>query len=163
MLDAVVVESRSFYEPCTTHLIEGLELTYEQEQSLTYSKKNENRYKKHILNVGFKDNEEVQLAIGTFNNNKQAVNLIRYIDGSYIEGVPYFVDTVNTETLRPELHLLNMLYDHYKEVRRIYTGVLKSRSWLPAERWMYGGRKFLAIISRRNWRTDTDDVKFLET
>jgi hypothetical protein len=163
MLDAVVVSSTFGYEPCTTHLIEGLELTYEQEQSLTYSKKNENRYKKHILNVGFKDNEEVQLAIGTFNNNKQAVNLIRYIDGSYIEGVPYFVDTVNTETLRPELHLLNMMYNHYKEVRRIYTGVLKSRSWLPAERWMYGGRKFLAIISRRNWRTDTDDVKFLET
>jgi hypothetical protein len=165
MLDAVVVQETPGigYEPCTTHLIEGLKLTYEQEQSLTYSKKNENRYKKHILNVGFKDNEEVQLAIGTFNNNKQAVNLIRYIDGSYIEGVPYFVDAVNTETLRPELHLLNMLYDHYKEVRRIYTGVLKSRSWLPAERWMYGGRKFLAIISRRNWRTDTDDVKFLET
>jgi hypothetical protein len=164
MLDAVVVEGTAGgFEQCTTHLIEGLELTYEQEQSLTYSKKNENRYKKHILNVGFKDNEEVQLAIGTFNNNKQAVNLIRYIDGSYIEGVPYFVDAVNTEALRPELHLLNMLYDHYKEVRRIYTGVLKSRSWLPAERWMYGGRKFLAIISRRNWRTDTDDVKFLET
>jgi hypothetical protein len=56
-----------------------------------------------------------------------------------------------------------MLYKHYKEVRRIYTGVLKSRTWLPTERWMYGGRKFLAIISRRNWRTDTDDVKFLET
>jgi hypothetical protein len=163
MLDAVVVATNLGYEPCTTHLIEGLELTYEQEQSLTYSKKNENRYKKHILNVGFKDNEEISLEIGTFNNNKQAVNLIRYIDGSYIEGVPYFVDAVNTETLRPELHLLNMLYDHYKEVRRIYTGVLKSRSWLPAERWMYGGRKFLAIISRRNWRTDTDDVKFLET
>lgn len=164
ILDAVVVTtSYGLYEPCSTHLIEGLELTYEQEQSLTYSKKNENRYKKHILSVGFKDNEEVQLTIGTFNNNKQAVNLIRYIDGSYIEGVPYFVDAVNTETLRPELHLLNMMYDHYKEVRRIYTGVLKSRSWLPAERWMYGGRKFLAIISRRNWRTDTDDVKFLET
>lgn len=163
LTDAVILTSMFANLPGSTHLIEGLELTYEQEQSLTYSKKNENRYKKHILNVGFKDNEEVQLAIGTFNNNKQAVNLIRYLDGSYIEGVPYFVDAVNTEALRPELHLLNMLYNHYKEVRRIYTGVLKSRSWLPTERWMYGGRKFLAIISRRNWRTDTDDVKFLET
>ena len=146
-----------------THILKDLEITYEQDQGMTYSKKTENRYKKHITNSGFKGNVVVSLPIGTFNNNLQAVNFIRSQNGDYIEGVDYYDSMVEVVSNRPELHLLDRLYTYYQQVRRRLTGNFLLKTWSPLQRLIYNGRQYMAVIQNRDWQADIDEVMFIET
>lgn len=150
-------------QAASNHLLTGLEVTHEQLQGMTYSGVSENRYKRHIMQSGFKGSRSIGLSIGTMNNNVQAVNFIRYSNGDYIVGVPYYTGNISSATNRPELHLLDRMWEYYGAVRRRFSGVFLVRDWLPTQRFSYLGRQFMAVLKNRDWQRDTDEVLLIET
>ena len=131
------------------------------------SRRSSNTYRRNIMSSGFSDEKSVTLTVGTNNNNIPSDSFICSDIYTQIESLPYYYEG-GTENERPEKNLLSRLVAHYGEVRRAFIGVLKSRFSSAATyllydmRYSYLGRNFFAVVKKKNWREDTQDVKFIE-
>lgn len=145
-------------------IISELSLKHIPTETITSSSRSQNIYRQEIINAGFAGTQEINLDIGTMNNNLQSITFLRdKLLTEYVEKLRYNVgDSVLRQ--RPEEVLLARLVSHYKEIRRIYTGEVRVTNDvnIPSKLWKYQGRYFMAINHQQDWLMERQTVKWLE-
>lgn len=153
---------RDYYYKGT--IISELSIVHIPTETVTSSSRSQNIYRQEIINAGFTGTQEINLEIGTNNNNLQSITFLRdKLLTEYVEKLYYNVgDSVLWQ--RPEEVLLARLASHYKEIRRIYTGEVRVTNDvnIPGKLWKYQGRYFMAINHQQDWLMDRQIVKWLE-
>ena len=131
------------------------------------SRRTRNTYRQNIVSSGFAEDKEIDLSVGTNNNNIPSHSFIKS-GTTLIETLPYYYAQNDIRDERPEKNLLARMVAYYGEVRRAFTGILKMRYNPIATyeilemRYTYLSRKFFAVLKNRNWREDRSEVKFIE-
>lgn len=141
------------------HIITDFSVTLVSETSLVASDRTTNVYRREISSSGFTGETTTDLAIGTFNNNVYSPVFIRDDDNDFIEEIGYGTTPVNE---RPEIHLLSRMALQFGSMRRTYSATVHTGNDLFATRYTYLSRNFAAFVSERNWREDTESLKFIE-
>ena len=146
-----------------SNILSDLEITYLELQSITASQRSNNIYRSVLLS-GFSEEKEVNLTLGTFNNNIASPVFLRDRDNAYIEQISYFGEDprIIYEQQRPEMHLLDRVVAYYSEVRRAFNGIIAIGIEIMLTRYTYLSRVFMAIDANHNWRDDEQNVKFIE-
>ena len=142
-------------------IISDLTVDFLQNIDPMASRRSKNTYRQQILNSGFSEAKEVELSIGTFNNNIPSPCFIKRNSTTYIETLSYYTAS-STETKRPELSLLGRMVSQYGQVRRAFTAVVRSSLNLIICRYIYLSCYFFGVVKKHNWRDDKQEVKFIE-
>lgn len=148
-------------------IITDLRVEFLQTVDPMASRRNNNTYRRTILESGFSSERTIDLTIGTNNNNIPSHCFIKRGD-ELVDSLTYYYDEHTTEDERPEKNLLARMVEQLKEVRRTFTGVLKSKYNALATyrkydmRFGYLDRKFFAVVKAKDWREDMEEVKFIE-
>lgn len=159
-------ESTTVY--CYSHILENLNIVHVLPLSLTLSERGNNTYRKVITDGGFPDDKEIEVVIGTINNNYPSPSFIMNTNSQYIESLNYYYDGGIIKKERPEMNLLDRMVAHYNTIRRMFTAILKVNMGsglgmnFYTNRYTYIGKKFFGIVTRHRWRDDIQDVKLLE-
>jgi hypothetical protein len=146
-------------------IIYDLNVEFVYYNDIVASGRSENRYYRQIVLSGFSDEKEINLEIGTYNNNLISPVFLRDIlnAGEYVQSVEYLTsDEYHSANERPEIHLLNRLEAYCKIVRKTFTATLTAGLDLIKKRYTYLNSAFFGIDARHNWRDDTQEVKFIE-
>lgn len=150
-------------------ILTEMNVTYLPTRSTIISTSETNRYMRTILAQGFSEDVEVDLNIGTFNNNIPSVNLLLDANSAYIQQFTYTpaVGTQSAIAYRPEIRLLDYLQMYYMQKRHIYKATVhKSFEGEDVDFYRgifaYEGRQFTAVLSSRDWKRDTIRAKFIE-
>ena len=138
-------------------IISKLKLIYTASVDETASERTENVYRQDVLSSGFSEDEEVQLAIGTMNNNLPSDEFIKSDATTYIETLSY-----SGVSQRPEMHLISRMASYYDRVRQTLMATVGTGRDLFSTLYSHGGRVFVGIDANHNWRDDIQDVQFIE-
>ena len=146
------------------HIIENIDISFYPIASITAAERKENTYRRTIMLKGFTEEKEIQLDLGTNNNNKFSVSFIKDSTAVYTETMSYSRDEEGQEIYnqRPELHLLDRMVEYYNQIRRSFTGIVSIGIELMQTRYTYLNKIFFGVKSQTNWREDTQQVKFIE-
>lgn len=129
------------------------------------STRSTNVYRKTILERGFSEDKNVDLKIGTINNNPVSTSFIRYrqeIEGTiYPEELWYYNGNDNIKR-RPELRLLDRIAWQVNKVRMSYIATIQQGLEVMHTLYTKDGRFFNGIRSQTNWRDETEEMKFIE-
>lgn len=142
-------------------IISHLQITYLAPVGETVSSRTSNVYRRTILQSGFSENKEIDITLGTINNNVESLSFIKQNLTTYIEKFSY-IDANATINQRPELHLLGRMVDHYGQVRRMLRGIVQRGVELMQTSYGYRGRLYFGVKAATEWRDDTEEVKFIE-
>lgn len=155
-------------------ILTDMNVTYIPTRSTVISTSGTNRYMRTILTQGFSDDVEVDLGIGTWNNNIPSVNLLVDSNSDYIQQLTYKPASGSGEsyvpaiTHRPEIRLLEYLRLYYMQKRHIYKATVHRDIEGGAvdfyqDIFEYEGRRFSSVLSSRDWKKDTIRAKFIES
>ena len=153
---------------CYSHILDGLEITHVLPLSITSSERSQNTYRKLITDGGFSDDKEIDVSIGTINNNYPSPCFVKDSNNNYIESLKYYYEGGIIKSERPEMNLLNRIVAHYNVIRRTFTAILKINMGTGVGldffkyRYTYLGKIFFGIDVQHNWRDDKQEVKFIE-
>lgn len=143
-------------------IITGLEVNVVYERPVTVGD-NDNVYRKTIIDSGFSENKQIDLSLGTNNNNTPSPSLLRTYDNlGFIENISYTASDGSTVQERPEMHLLNRMVEYYKTMRRTMEAKIATGIDLFRNRFSYNGRKYMAIDKKHDWEREEQEVKFIE-
>ena len=143
-------------------IITGLEVNVVYERPVTVGD-NDNVYRKTIIDSGFSENKQIDLSLGTNNNNTPSPSLLRnYGNDEYVETIGYTASDGSTVQERPEMHLLNRMVEYYKTMRRTMEAKIATGIDLFRNRFSYNGRKYMAIDKKHDWEREEQEVKFIE-
>ena len=132
-------------------------------RDVTVSTRSSNVYRKTIMSMGFSEDKEKSLDLGTWNNNLPSPSLLRtYGNDGYVENIGYTASDGSTVQERPEMHLLNRMAEYYKTMRRTMEAKIATGIDLFRNRFSYNGRKYMAIDKKHDWERDEQEVKFIE-
>jgi hypothetical protein len=110
---------------------------------------------------GFNEEKQIELTLGTYNNNMDSLSFIKQNLTTYIERFPY-IDASATINQRPELHLLDRMVYYYGYVRRMFRcNVLRGLDYMQTL-YGYNYRSYFGVKASTEWRDDTEEVKFIE-
>ena len=130
-------------------------------RNITINNKGENVYRRTIMSSGFSQEKEINLKLGTNNNNAPSPSLLRQNTSNFIESIEYTKNGLISNE-RPEMHLLNRMAEYYKEVRRTMEAKIATGIDLFHNRFLYNGRKYMAIDKKHDWEREEQEVKFIE-
>jgi len=143
-------------------IITGLEVSVVYERSVTVGD-SDNVYRKTIIDAGFSEDKDINLEIGTNNNNRRSASLLRDYDNDHdITTLEYVKANGTTVSERPEIHLLNRMVEYYKTMRRTMEAKIATGIDLFRNRFSYNGRKYMAIDKKHDWEREEQEVKFIE-
>jgi hypothetical protein len=127
-----------------------------------------NSYYRHIADQ-FEKDENVSLEIGTVNNNRDSISLLRQADGTLINSyaMNWGQGAVN---VRPEKYLLDRLYEHYQQNQRMlehkYRMTLTDyqNTYLNQIGMIDDVRRVtqLAIVKSHDWRDSVIELMFMD-
>lgn len=144
-------------------ILSGLTIDIVYPRDVTVSSRGSNVYRKTIMEMGFSEDKEKSLKIGTWNNNVSSPSLLRtYNNDGYVESVDYAAADGTTVSERPEMHLLNRMVEQYKTMRRTMEAKIATGIDIFRQRFSYNGRKFMAIDKKHDWEREEQEVKFIE-
>lgn len=155
-------------------ILTDMNVTYIPTRSTVISTSKTNRYMRTIIAKGFSDDVEVDLGIGTWNNNIPSVNLLVDSNSDYIQQLTYKPASgsgesyVPADTHRPEIRLLDYMQLYYMQKRHIYKATVHRDVEGVAvdfyrDIFRYEDRNFAAVLSSRDWKKDTIRAKFIES
>lgn len=143
-------------------IIGNITVTHFIQSSVRGSDRSKNVYKRQIINRGFHEEIKTELTWGTYNNNQASTVFLRNANGDYIETIHFLTGLTEPSSERPEVHLVERMANQYQEVRRTFTGIVRTGIQIVMNKFTYNSRNFFAIDSQHNWREDTQQVKFIE-
>lgn len=150
------------YKYVYAHIIDDLQVTFYELNSMTASDRDSNEYRETIAISGFEEDKEINIEIGTMNNNVSCRNFVRQNDGlSYLYRITYYTGTGHYSQ-RPEMNLLSRMVDYYSQIRRNMRCVIEQGEDLIYKLFSDGGHLFLGIDAKHNWRDDSQEVEFIE-
>ena len=123
----------------------------------TASSRLQNTYRKENQTFGLSEDKEINLLIGTFNNNIYSPVFIRDSNDGFLELVG---------DQRPEIRLATEMAAYYSKALSTFIGLV--RSGLDLCRTIYRmtdnsvTKYFAAICIDKKWRDDSESVKFIE-
>lgn len=143
----------------TVHkILTNLEVKFLYPANMIASTRNSNTYRQRILTSGFSEEKQIDLEIGTFNNNLNSFTFINNANNEHIESFTYRGNV----TERPEEHLLNRMVAQYQRARcRLTAGI---QTDLDVMRTVYDkdGKRYFGINADINYRDDKASMKFIE-
>ena len=145
-------------------IISGLEVGIVYPSLSIAAKRNSNTYQQ-VMASGFSGDNEITLDFGTFNQNVSSPSFVRDKNGFYVTNILYrYLDgqQVTTKNIRPEMQLLARMVQQYQRTRRTLKAVAESGLYLFDARFNYNNRHFFGISQNKNWREETQEVKFIE-
>lgn len=142
--------------------INSLSVSYLAPIGMTASNRTENTYRQIIMQSGFSEDKEIDLLVGTMNNNVESLSFIKDGPTSYIESLQYWTGDHTVKYQRPEIHLLDRMVGYYSIIRRTMCAVIEHSLDLLLTRYNYNVRNYFGIHQQVNWRDDTENVKFIE-
>lgn len=145
-----------------SRIISDLAVQFVARQNATASDRNENSYRRTILESGFQAEQSIGLTVGTMNNNKRSPAFIKDSGGSFIESITFMDASRAAAPQRPELNLLDRMAAHYATVRRTYRVKVQSGLWLTNTMYSMDGRHYFGVDARHDWREDEQEIKFIE-
>lgn len=152
----------SHYLPVYAHIIDNLQVTFYELNSITASDRDSNEYRETIAISGFEEEKEINIEIGTMNNNVSCRNFVRQSDGhSYLSAMRYYTET-GSYSQRPEMNLLSRMVEYYSQIRRIMRCTIAHREDLTLHLFSDSGHLFFGIDAKHNWRDDSQEVEFIE-
>lgn len=144
-------------------IIEGLSVGVTYKKEVTESERDTNTYRRVIMQRGFSDDKEIDLTIGTDNNNYDSTPsfLMNDAGNANISTLAYYSEgrTVNE---RPEEHLLGRVANYYNQVRRAFRAIVESGNDIFKIKYQYNGRWFFGVDKKHNWRDDEQEIRFIE-
>lgn len=144
-------------------IIEGLSVGVTYKKEVTESERDTNTYRRVIMQRGFSDDKEIDLTIGTDNNNHDSTPsfLMNDAGNANISTLAYYSEgrTVNE---RPEEHLLGRVANYYNQVRRAFRAIVESGNDIFKMKYQYNGRWFFGVDKKHNWRDDEQEIRFIE-
>lgn len=144
-------------------IITDLRVDYTPDFDMVVSDRNSNIYRKTIMSSGFSTDISIDLDIGTMNNNMPSLAFLKSSATSYIQSMPYRTSVEgDVRDERPELHLLGRMVRYYGSVRRTLRAVVQRGIDVYKCVYIYEARRYFGILSRTDWRNDTEEVKFIE-
>lgn len=145
---------------CHTFVAKSLSLTHVTTRPLTASDRTSNMYRQTILQSGFSGEQQIDLTVGTMNNNVDSASFIKSpgVNGGYIQKMKYILQG----DIRPEVRLLQRMAAQYGQVRRTFQAVIQQGLNLTTSRYTYLQRKFFGVHSETDWKEEKERVKFIE-
>ena len=144
-------------------IIEALTVGVAYTKTVTESERSTNTYRRVIMESGFSDDKEIDLTIGTDNNNHDSTPsfLMNDAGNANISTLAYYSEgrTVNE---RPEEHLLGRVANYYNQVRRAFRAIVESGNDIFKMKYQYNGRWFFGVDKKHNWRDDEQEIRFIE-
>lgn len=116
-----------------------------------------NNYLQDLLGSGFSEEKQIQLTVGSMNNNTPSPSLLKTSTGDYLTTLHYM-----DYALRPELRLLNRLVVQRKEVRRVFQAIAQRGVDVMLTKFNYLEKKFFGIRTATDWRTGREKLTFIE-
>jgi thymidylate kinase len=117
-------------------------------------------YRETILQSGFSGEQQIELTLGTYNNNVDSASFLKEpgVAGEYLQKMSY----VLSGQVRPEVRLLQRLVAQYGQVRRTFQAVAAQNLDLVTSRYQYLYRAYIGIRKETDWQDEKEIVKFLE-
>ena len=144
-----------------SRIITDLSVEWCANASLVVSHRTSNVYRQTIMTTGFKEDKDIDLSVGTWNNNMDSSSFLKTSGGDFLQTVK-FASGGSYISERPELMLLSRMAAQYNQVRRTLQAVVSSGLDLLTCRYTYQNRKFQALDYRHDWIDDEQTVKLLE-
>lgn len=144
-----------------SRILSDLNIEFFRQNSMAADDRSENVYRQVILTDGFSGQEELNLKVGTINNNLIAPCFLMTNSSNYLETLTYTTGS-STTTARPEMRLLMRMVSQYGSIRRVFKGIFENGVTILSKRFTYLSKKFFGIDAKHNWRDDTQEVKFIE-
>jgi len=142
--------------------IYDVNLKYIQVDEISSTHYTENVYEETNILRGFSDEKRIELKIGTYNNNVSSPVFVKR-NGSMMQKIGFYTgDGTTSYQARPEVNLLNRVWQHYGEARRTLTLRMQRGVNIMHNLFSYNNRNYFGIRQSTNWRDDTEDVKFIE-
>lgn len=145
-------------------IISDLKISFLYNNDVTASYRTHNTYRKTILQSGFSEDKDINLSLGTMNNNVASPSFIKHDPYTYISSLGYYTDQETSQTYsdRPEKRLLDRMVAQYGKVRRTFKGVIGRLALIPYQWFTYNNRNYFAVDAEHHWSEDEQDVKFIE-
>ena len=146
------------------HLLRDLRIDYRPTSTLSDSSRSENVYAQVIGDGQENEDAEVELKIGTDNNNVSSIQFIRE-DSSLANRTSLNYNGYGGGVVgqRPESHLLARLAQHYNQTRRSMTAIVDDNLDIFGTLYTYGGRTFYAVDSNHEWWDDKQEITLIES
>ena len=140
------------------NLIQNINISFVRSKDTSASGRDQNVYRTELASTGFGSTESIDLAIGTFNNNKPSYSFLMFDSSTY-------VNILNGA--RPEKKLLDRMGFQYNGVKRTYKAVAATGLDLltviyTLPNGVLSPSRFFGIDAQHNWRDETQEVKFIE-
>ena len=143
-------------------IMKSIEVSLISEIPLTASARDANVYRSGS-NTGFSNFAEVELSLGTYNNNIDSPNFIVDSQSDYITTLRY---DSGIDYMRPELYLINRMFSQYGQMRRTMRADVESGLDIYNRRFYLTSsgiqRFFFAVDANHRWREDEQTVKLIE-
>lgn len=143
--------------------INKLDIEYVPLKTELLTDRSENIYAQN-LSTGFRDEIETGVEIATDSNNTKLATMLWERDGT----TPVKLLTLGTDTIRPEVDLLNRLAAYYGAARQRLDLIVEHPTGAPLPLLRLNGispdtRKYLPLAESRDWKKDTSTIKCFET
>ena len=143
-------------------IMNELTVSFVYKQTMAESERSSNCYIEDIMQMGFSEETEIDLSIGTHNNNIPSVSFLRDSNNTYIENLSYHEDE-SVVSYRPELNLLDRMVMYYAKIRRTYEATVGDNVLQLMNRiFTHQGRNFFGVDAQHNWRDGNQHIKFIE-
>lgn len=158
------IEPDVAYYDSHSHIITDFSVEFLRTINPLETRRGNNTYRKTIVQFGFSDVAEIELNLGTDNNNKPSDAFIKLDTKNHVETLSYPDSEGKIRKQRPEMNLLGRMFEFYKVIRRSFIGIINSKNTdeLYSRRFEYLGKKFFAVEKSRNWREEKTECKFIE-
>jgi hypothetical protein len=144
-------------------IIEGLSVGVTYKKEVTESERDTNTYRRVIMQRGFSEDKEINLTIGTDNNNKDSTpSFLKDSDGTTNISTLQYFSNGNVVNERPEEHLLGRMVSYYNQMRRAFKATVSTGIDLLTTKYTYLDRYFFGIDKKHDWERDEQEVKFIE-
>lgn len=146
------------------HLLRDMRIDYRPISTVSDSSRTENVYSQVIGDGQENEDAEVELKIGTDNNNVASIQFIRE-DSSLANRTSLNYNGYGGGIVgqRPESHLLARLAQHYNQTRRFMTAKVDADLDIFGTLYTYGSRTFYAVDSNHEWSDDAQELTLIET
>ena len=143
-------------------IMNELTVSFVYKQAVAESERSSNCYIEDIMQMGFSEETEIDLSIGTHNNNIPSVSFLRDSSNAYIENLSYHEDE-SVVSYRPELNLLDRMAMYYAKIRRTYEATVGDNVLQLMNRiFTHQDRNFFGVDAQHNWRDGNQHIKFIE-
>ena len=144
-------------------IIEGLSVGVTYKKEVTESERDTNTYRRVIMQRGFSEDKEINLIIGTDNNNKDSTpSFLKDSDGTTNISTLQYFSNGNVVNERPEEHLLGRMVEYYNQMRRAFKATVSTGIDLLTTKYTYLDRYFFGIDKKHDWERDEQEVRFIE-